>query len=54
LETEPDKLAQVRKYALLGHFHAYLDDEYDGPVVWLALAVSQSQLGVGCHTRADE
>lgn len=30
---------------VLEHFREYLDDEDDGPVVWLALAVSQSQIG---------
>ena len=30
---------------VLEDFREYLDDEDDGPVVWLALAVSQSQIG---------
>lgn len=30
---------------VLEQFREYLDDEDDGPVVWLALAVSQSQIG---------
>lgn len=30
---------------VLEHFREYLDDEDDGPVAWLALAISQSQIG---------